>query len=263
MNIVVLTKLVPDTEARLSISGDRVNLSGVELVVSPFDEYGLEEAIRIKEASEGTTVYALMVGPEAGRKQIVNCLALGADEAIVIDDPAITGSDPHALARVLVGEIKKLEPAIVFAGKQGVDYDWGLTPIAVAAQLGWPHVGVVKEFKPDFGAGTFTAVTESDEGDLTFAGTLPVVVTAEKGLNTPRYASLKGIMGAKKKPFNVHKLADTGVDAAQVGPEAATVEEVKASHPPERPAGRIIEGDDLSQVVAELVRALREEARVI
>jgi electron transfer flavoprotein beta subunit len=263
MNIVVLTKLAPDTEARLSISGDRVNLAGVDLVVSPFDEYGLEEAIRIKEANEGTTVHVLMVGPEAGRKQIVNCLALGADEAIIVDDAATAGSDPHSLAKVLVAEIKKLEPTIVFAGKQGVDYDWGLTAIAVAAQLGWPHVGVAKEFKADFGAKTFTAVSESDEGDMTFTGALPAVVTAEKGLNTPRYASLKGIMGAKKKPFNVRKLADTGVDAGQVGAAASTVEEVKASHPPERPAGRIIAGDDLAVVVAELVKALREEARVI
>ena len=263
MNIVVLTKLAPDTEARLSISGDKVNLAGVELVVSPFDEYGLEEAIRIKDANEGTTVHVLMIGPEAGRKQVVNCLALGADEAIVIDDPATAGSDPHSMAKVLVAEIKKLDPTIVFAGKQGVDYDWGLTAIAVAAQLGWPHVGVVKGFTPDFGAKTFSAVTESDEGDMTFAGTLPVVVTAEKGLNTPRYASLKGIMGAKKKPFTVRKLADTGVDAGSVGAAASTVEEVKASHPPERPAGRIIAGDELTQVVAELMKALREEARVI
>ncbi len=263
MNLAVITKLVPDTEARLSLAGDKVDLSDVEMVINPFDEYGLEEALKIKDADESVKVYALMVGPESARKQVVNCLALGADEAIVVDDEAIDGANPLAVAEVLAAELKKLDPVLVFAGKQGVDYDWGLTAVAVAQKLNWPHVGVVKQFTPDFAAKTFTAVTESDEGDLAFSGSLPAVITAEKGLNTPRYASLKGIMKAKKKPFAVHKLADAGVGAAAVGADRAKVEEVQATHPPAREPGRIIQGEEIADRVCELVRVLREEAKVL
>lgn len=263
MNIVVIAKQVPDTEARLTVANEKVQLEGVNMVINPFDEYGLEEALRIKDSLPETKVYVLMVGPESARKDLVNCLALGADEAILVTDEAAAGSDPHAIARVLAEEIKKLESTVVFAGKQGVDYDWGLAAIAVAELLGWPHVGVCKKFKPDFTASTFTAAAESDEGDFIYSGTLPVVVTAEKGLNEPRYASLKGIMGAKKKPFAQRNLADVGADATQVGGCAATVEQVRAFPPPEKPPGRVIQAETVEELVAELVRVLREEAKVL
>lgn len=263
MNIVVITKEVPDTEARLAVANEQVQLADVNMVINPFDEYGLEEALRIKDSLPDTKVYVLMVAPESARKNLINCLALGADEAILVADEGASGSDPHAVARMLVEEIKKLEPTIVFAGKQGVDYNWGLTAIAVAENLGWPHVAVCKRFTPDFAAGTFTAAAEGDEGDLIYSGSLPVVVTAEKGLNEPRYASLKGIMMAKKKPFAQKSLADIGVDSAQVGSAATTIEEVRAFPPPEKPPGRIIERETVEELVAELVRVLREEAKVL
>jgi len=263
VNIAVVTKLVPDTEARLAVAGARVDLTGVDMVLSPFDEYALEEALKLKDAHEGTVVSVLMVGPESARKQVVNCLALGADEAFVIDDAAIDGRNPLAVAKVLAAQVRKLNPILVFAGKQGVDYDWGLTAIALAQELDWPHAGVVKQFTPDFSAGTFSAVSEADEGDLTFTGSLPAVITAEKGLNTPRYASLKGIMAAKKKPFSVLKLGETGADAAAVGADAARVEELGVSPPPARAPGRLIPGEELADRVRELVRVLREEAKVL
>jgi len=263
MNIVVIAKQVPDTEARLTVANEKVQLEGVNMVINPFDEYGLEEALRIKDSIPDVKVFVLMVGPETARKNLVNCLALGADEAVLIADDAAKGSDPHSVARILVEEIKKLEPTVVFAGKQGVDYDWGLAAIAVAELLGWPHVGVCKKFTPDFATGAFTAVAESDEGDFVYEGSLPLVLTAEKGLNEPRYASLKGIMGAKKKPFAKKTLSDVGVDADRVGSGAASVEEVRAFPPPEKAPGRIIEGETVEERVSELVRALREEAKVL
>jgi len=263
MNIVVITKQVPDTEARLNVVNEQVQLEGVNMVINPFDEYGLEEALRIKDSHPETKIFVLMVGPESARKNLVNCLALGADEAILIADEAATGSDPHAVARILVEEVKKLEPTVIFAGKQGVDYDWGLTAIAVAELLGWPHVALCKKFTPDFTTNTFTAAAESDEGDLVYGGSLPVVVTAEKGLNEPRYASLKGIMAAKKKPFAKKNLAEIGVDPGQTGSATATVEQVRAFPPPEKAPGRIIEGETVEERVAELVRALHEEAKVL
>jgi len=260
MNIVVLAKLVPDTEARLSVGSGSVDLSGVEMVISPFDEYALEEALRIKDTNADVKVTVIMAGPESARKQIVNLLALGADDAIIVDD-TLDPSNPAAIAKVLAAEVRKLDATLVFAGKQGVDYDWGMAAIALAVELGWPHVGMVKKFEPDFAGGTFKAVSESDEGDLAFAGKLPAVVTADKALNMVRYASLKGIMAAKKKPIAVHKLADAGVDAASLG--AAKVENVSLGYPAARPAGRIITGEEIAEKVRELVKCLREEARAI
>ncbi len=260
MNIVVLAKLVPDTEARLSVGSGSVDLASVEMVISPFDEYALEEALRIKDADASAKITVLMAGPESAKKQITNLLALGADEAVVIND-AIDSANPAAIAKVLAAEVRKLDATIVFAGKQGVDYDWGMTAVAVAVELGWPHVGVVKKFEPDFAGGTFKAASESDEGDLAFAGKLPAVVTADKALNMVRYASLKGIMAAKKKPITVHKLAEAGVDSATLG--TAKVENVSLGYPPARPAGRIITGEEAADKVRELVKCLREEARAI
>lgn len=260
MNIVVLAKLVPDTEARLSVGSGSVDLASVEMVISPFDEYALEEALRIKDANADAKITVLMAGPETARKQIVNLLALGADDATVIDD-ALDAANPAAIAKVLAAEVRKLDATTVFAGKQGVDYDWGMAAVAVAVDLGWPHVGVVKKFEPDFAGGTFKAISESDEGDLAFAGKLPAVVTADKALNMVRYASLKGIMAAKKKPITVHKLADAGVDAAALG--AAKVDNVGLGYPAARPAGRIITGEEPADKVRELVKCLREEARAI
>jgi electron transfer flavoprotein beta subunit len=258
MNIVVLAKLVPDTEARLSVGSGRVDLAGVEMVISPFDEYALEEALRIKDANADTKITVLMAGPESAKKQITNLLALGADEAVVVDD-AVDAANPAANAKVLAAEVRKLNATIVLAGKQGVDYDWGMTAVAVAVELGWPHVGVVKKFEPDFAGGAFKAVSESDEGDLTFAGKLPAVVTADKALNMVRYASLKGIMAAKKKPVQVLDLAGLGLDAAAIAPRVSVT---AMELPPARPAVRMIEGDPDTQA-KELIRLLHEEAKVI
>ncbi len=265
MNIAVLIKEVPDTEARLNVKDWQVDLSEVSFVINPYDEYALEEALRIKDASEDkqVKVFVLMVGRETSRKNLLNCLALGADEAILIADPACDGSDPLTLARILAKVLKELSPTLVFAGKQGVDFDWGLTAIAVANELGYPHVGVVKEFKPDFKNSSFKAVSEADEGELVFEGRLPAVITAEKGLNEPRYASLKGIMGAKKKPMNIKNLADLDIDAQSVGSSSSKVKLIRCVPPPEKPPGKIIQGETVEEKVKELIRLLHEEAKVI
>lgn len=263
MNTVVLCKEVPDTEARLTVKNGKVDFEGYGMVINPFDEYALEEALRIKDKYPETYVYVIMVGKATATKNLLNCLALGADEALLIADDALEGSDPPTIARIIAKAIQNLNPEIIFAGKQGVDYDWGLTPIALAELLGFPHVGVVKRFEPDLQARTFKAVMETDEGDLYFEGKLPAVITAEKGLNEPRYASLKGIMSAKKKPLAVKSLGDIGFDASEAGAGKSKITEVSLSLPPEKKPGRIIEGEKVEDKVAELVRALVEEAKVL
>jgi len=263
MNIAVITKEVPDTEARLSLKDGQVDFTGVAYVINPFDEYALEEALRIKDKHPDTKVTVVMVGQDSAKKNLLNCLALGADEVILVTDSALEGSDPITISKVLAEVIRPLSPAVIFAGKQGVDYDWGLTGIALATELGLPHVGVVKSFEPDFASGTFRAISEADEGDLVYEGKLPAVITAEKGLNEPRYASLKGIMGAKKKPLNQLALKDLSISEEKVGIGAQRVKLVRAELPPEKKPGIIIEGESTAEKVAKLVQALHEEAKVI
>jgi electron transfer flavoprotein beta subunit len=259
MKIVVIVKEVADTEARIMLRDGKPDLSGVNMVINPYDEYAVEEALRIAEANPGSAVTAVFVGSEAIRKSITSVLALGVDDAVLIADPALAGAEPLQVARALRAAIAPLGADVILGGKQGVDYDFGLAAIAVAELLGLPHVGVVSKIELD--GGRFRAECESDEGKLVTEGALPAVFTAEKGLNEPRYASLRGIMAAKKKPVAVQTLAGLGLDAAALG--AGRVELLGCEYPPQKQQGRMIEGETAQEKVANLVAALRNEAKVI
>jgi len=261
MEFVVLVKEVPDTEARIMLKDGRPDLSDTTMVINPYDEYAIEEALRQAEKRPGSTVTLVMVGGESSRKNIVNALALGVDKAVLISDPALAGSDALQTARVLKAAVEQLKPAVILAGKQGVDYDFGLTAIAVAEMLGMPHVGIIT--KLELSDGSFRAESDGDDGKLITEGKLPAVFTAEKALNEPRYASLRGIMAAKKKPLTVKTLADLGLAVDEVGPAKAKVHMLGCEYPKHKPPGRIIEGETVAEKVAGLVKALREEAKVI
>lgn len=261
MKIAVIVKEVPDTEARILLKDGRPDLSSVNMVVNPYDEYAVEEALRIAEKNPGSTVTAIFVGSEASRKNIISVLALGVDDAILIDCPETAGADCLQVARILAAVLGELKPDVVLGGKQGVDYDYGLTAIAVAELLGLAHVGIIT--KLDLADGKFRAESESDDGKFITEGSLPAVFTTEKGLNEPRYASLKGIMAAKKKPLAVKTLADLGLDAAGLSAGAATIEFAGFDYPAQKQAGRMITGETVPEQVAALVAALHSEARVI
>ncbi|MCH7472904.1 electron transfer flavoprotein subunit beta/FixA family protein, partial [bacterium] len=230
-------------------------------VANPYDEYAVEEAVRLAEKHEGATVTAVMAGSEGSRKNLVNVLALGVHDAVLIDDPALEGSDPLQIATVLKAAIEPLSADVILAGKQGVDSDWGLCAIALAGLMGLPHVGVVT--KIELGEGSFRTESDGDDGKLVTEGPLPAVFTAEKALNEPRYASLKGIMAAKKKPIVVKTLAGLGLDSSKVGAGAARVKILGCEYPPAKQPGRIIEGSTVQEKVANLLAALRTEAKVI
>jgi electron transfer flavoprotein beta subunit len=261
MKIVVIVKEVPDTEARIGLKDGRPELSGTAMVLNPYDEYAIEEALRQAEKNPGSSVTLVMAGTEASKKSIINALAMGVDEAVLIADPALEGSDQLQIARALKAAVAPLSPDFVIGGKQGVDYDYGLGAIALAHELGWPHVGVIT--KLELSGGAFKAESDSDEGKLVTEGALPAVFTAEKALNEPRYASLKGIMAAKKKPLTVKTLADLALNTADFGAAGAKVQMVGCEYPKTKAAGRMIEGETVQEKVANLVKALREEAKVI
>lgn len=261
VNIVVLVKQVPDTATRIQdrITGGRLDLDGVTWVVNPYDEYAVEEALRIKER-QGGTVTLLGLGPDRVDMALKDMLALGADEAIHLQDDAFEGLGARGRAQVLAAAIRKLPqaPDMVWAGWKGVDEDQGLVPIYLAQELGWPHLSFVVELTVE---GERVKVRREVEGGKEILDApLPAVITAQKGLNEVRYASLKGIMAVKRKVIPVWDAAALALDPGGLAAGGVAVERIE--RPADRPPGRILQGTP-AEAAAELVRLLRTEAKVI
>ncbi|MFQ5828024.1 MAG: electron transfer flavoprotein subunit beta/FixA family protein [Candidatus Methylomirabilia bacterium] len=259
MKVLVLIKQVPDTATQVKIGSEArgIDTTGITWIVSPYDEFALEEALRIKEKRGAGEVVAVTVGPERAKEALRSCLAMGADRAIHLNDPAWESADTLTTARALAVAIKQEQPALVFCGRQAVDDDTGAVGAQVAELLGWPSLCWIMEegVSED---GKSVRVGRQVEGALeVFDVPLPCVLTAQKGLNEPRYPTLKGIMGAKKKEIKDAKASDLGLPAD--GPELRLV--MLQALPP-RPPGRIIPGEP-AEAVKELVRTLREEAKII
>jgi electron transfer flavoprotein beta subunit len=260
MKLIVCVKQVPDTETRVKIapSGDAISEGDVaNWIVSPYDEFAIEEAIRIKEAKGGEVVL-LSAGPERALAALRTGLAMGADSAIHVKDAALDATDTLGTARALAAAIRTAAPFdLILCGQQGVGGDNSQLPAMLAELLDLPQVTVA--VKIEVQEGRAVVEREADGGRETWQTPLPAVVSAQKGLNEPRYASLKGIMAAKKKPVQTLDAAALGLDAAALAPKV----KVRAMElPPARPPVRMIEGDPDTQA-KELVRLLHEEAKVI
>jgi electron transfer flavoprotein beta subunit len=265
LKLVALIKNVPDTEAKIQINADGSDIvtQGVKFVMNPYDEYAVEQALLIKESlKDDSTVTVVSLGPDRVMESLRTALAMGADEAIHISDPAFEGGDSQANARVLAEVLKTLSPDLIFCGKQGIDHDAAQTHVAVAEYLGIPEALVAVTFSLSDDKTTATVTRRVEGGDEIVEMTLPALVSCEKGLNEPRYASLPGIMKAKKKEIKKVALADVGLDASQVGAAGAQSGIVKFLPLPERPPVKMIAGDTGEQA-KELVRLLREEAKVV
>ena len=250
MKIAVCIKRVPDTETRIRIGGDGASIdeSGVKFVVNPYDEFAIEEALQRKEKAGGGEVVAIALGPDAAQETIRGALAMGADRGILLKADKVP-ADALAVARALAAELKDGGWDLVLFGKLAVDdYNHGVGPMT-AELLGLPCVTAVVKLELEGGRGVAEREVEGGVEVVEFA--LPAVLTADKGLNTPRYPALKGIMAAKKKPIEV-KPAALG---------EARVAVTTLALPADRKAGRIVgEGAD---AVGELVRLLRTEAKVL
>jgi electron transfer flavoprotein beta subunit len=251
MKIVVCVKHVPDTEARIKIAADGrgPDPAGVKMIVSPYDEYALEEAIRLRESGVATEIVALSAGGDEAGASLRQALAVGADRAVLVHDPALPGADALARARALAAAIAAEGADLVFTGKTGVGNDEGQVGPMLGELLDRPHVGNATQLTVE--GGRFTAWRGIEGAVEVMEGSLPAVIAWDKGENEPRYASLKGIMAAKKKPLEVKpvQLASGGIEVIALTP------------PPERKEGKIVgEG---AAAVPELVRLLREEAKVL
>ena len=264
MNIIVCLKQVPDTESQIKVAADgkSIETGDIKWVMNPYDEFGVEEALRIKEKLGGE-VTVIGLGPKRVTESIRTALAMGADKGILINDPALENSDAIATAKALAAAIKGLNYDLIFTGQRGVDEDMGLVGATLAEFLDIPQLSIIVkvEISED---GKSVKVNRPVEGQtLVIESSLPAVITAQKGLNEPRYASLPGIMKAKKKPLEEKTLADLGIDPSQVGEGARKLKIVELTPPPKREAGKIIQGETPEEKAAELVRLLRQEAKVI
>jgi electron transfer flavoprotein beta subunit len=258
MKILVAIKQVPDTATQVKIAGDgkSIETAGITWIVSPYDEFAVEEALRIKEKRGQGEVVAVTLGPDRAKEALRSCLAMGADRAIHVNDPAFNDADTLTTAQALAAVIKQEQPDLVLVGRQAIDDDMGAVGAQLAEVLGWPCAYWIMEEAVDADGKTVKAARQVEGGLEVFDIGLPAVLAAQKGLNEPRYPTLKGIMGAKKKEIKDMKASDLGVTPA---PQLSIV---SLEALPPRAAGRIIDGD-LATAVKELVRSLREDAKAI
>ncbi|HEV8308810.1 MAG TPA: electron transfer flavoprotein subunit beta/FixA family protein [Methylomirabilota bacterium] len=259
MKVLVLIKQVPDTATQVKVSADprRIDTTGITWIVSPYDEFAIEEALRIKEKRGQGEVVTVTLGPDRAKEALRSCLAMGADRGIHVNDPAFEGADTLLAARVLAAVITREQPQLVLTGRQAIDDDMGAVGAQVAELLGWPCLSwIMEEAIADDGS-KVRAGRQVEGGLELFDLPLPCLLTAQKGINEPRYPTLKGIMGAKKKEIKELKAADLGL--GEVAPE---LEVVTLEALPPRPPGRILTGDP-KDMARELVRALREDIKVV
>jgi electron transfer flavoprotein beta subunit len=242
VNIVVLVKQVPDTEAerRLNPADNTIDRASGDGVVNYIDEFALEEGLRLKEA-QGGEVTVLTVGPERASESIRKALAMGADKAVHIQDAALHGSDAIQTARVLAAALAILDYDLVIAGSEATDSRSAVVPALVAEALGRPGLTLARKVTLDGSTVTIERVTESGYDKVT--GAAPAVISVVEKINEPRYPTFKGIMAAKKKPIDVKTLADLGVDAATVGLAAATTQVISFAVTPPRGARQTVKDD--------------------
>lgn len=250
MNIVVCIKQVPDTAAEKKLNADlRLERTGIENIPNPFDEYAIEEALKVKEA-KGGTVTALCMGPETAKEALRKAIAMGVEKAVLVTDPKLTGSDAWATAYVLSQALKKLEFDLVIFGMQSTDAATGLVASGVSEFLGLPQHTYTG--KLDVGDGQVTSQRQTESGYDVVNSSTPAVVAVVKGINEPRYPSLKGIMQAKRTEIAIWSLSDIGVDASEVGTSGAKEKVVSFSPREPRKGGQVIqdEGDAGAKIAA-------------
>lgn len=264
MNIIVCMKQVPDTEAQIRVKPDGSGIvdSDIKFVMNPYDEYGVEEALLLKEKFGGT-VTIVCLGSERAIEAIRTGLAMGADKAVHLDDPAFEGGDAFSTAKALAAAIKGMEYDLIFCGKQAIDDDLAQVGPALAEMLGIPQIVVVTKVEVSEDGKKAKVNRQIIGGEEIIEVPLPAVLTAQKGLNEPRYASLPGIMKAKKKEVKSVKIADLGLDPNAVGKAGAKTQILKMYSPPQRESGKIIEGETAEETASKLATLLREEAKVI
>jgi electron transfer flavoprotein beta subunit len=259
LKILVTIKHVIDVELNLRVRESKLVEDGLTYVLSKWDENALEAALQLKEAGGGE-VTAVTVGPERAGESLRKALAMGADQAVHVNDPAAAGSDALAYARILAKVAQRGSYDLLLAGRQSQDTDMGGTGPMLAEFLRIPFVANVVKIEPG-GEGALTVHRNGDAGKEVVALKLPALVTANDSLNEPRLASLRGIMAAKKKPLETLTLADLGIEPSSVGSAGARVGIAEFLPPKARQAGQKFEGD-AEEITRKVVGLLVNEAKI-
>ncbi len=260
MNILIPMKRVPDTETKIGVAGGQIDPGSLKSwIINPYDEYAIEEALRLVDRLGKGKITIITIGPDAAQETMRKALAMGVDEAYLLQDVAFEQLDPLGRARVLAAAVEKIgEYDLIWSGWKGVDDDQGQTLIYLAELLDLPQVSNIITIE-ETGSDYVVAKAEADGGYKKVKVQTPALLTESQGPNEPRYPSLKGIMGAKKKPLTVWSASDLDIDTDELEP---LLELVSVERPPARAAGRILEGEP-SESARELLRLLREEAKVL
>jgi electron transfer flavoprotein beta subunit len=254
MKIAVCVKHVPEGSSRIDPGSKRLDRSG-EGALNHFDANAVEEALRLKGDSDAEVV-VVSLGPERAADSLRKALAMGADRAILVTDEAAAGSDLVATSRLLASALGRESPDLVLFGQQASDADGAVLWAAVAERLQRPVVSQAAELTVD--GGSLRVKRQTEFGYDVIEAPLPAVVAVSDAINEPRYPSLKGIMGAKKKPFETLSLADVGVDAGDAGEAGSKTEVLALTEPPSRGDARKIEGDaDAAQAIVDFLAEKR------
>ena len=259
MKILVGIKHVPDTETKIKVAADGKSIeeAGIKWIISPYDDYAIEQALLIRDAAGSGEVILVCAGRDAAQATLRQGLAMGADRAILIADAHLESADGLARSAALAAVAREEAVELVLVGKYGVGMDEWQTGPMLAEALGWPHVSAVARL--DMSDGGFKAARSVEGGLELHEGSLPAVISCEKGLNKPRLTSLKGIMQAKKKPIETKSGSDLGLTPAGSGPRIV-VEQIQL--PDTRAGAQLIEGTP-EEAAATLTDRLRQEAKVI
>ncbi len=260
MKIVVTVKLVPDTSAdkRIDPQTKRLVRSGVETVLNPFDEFALEAALQLKEKLGGdSTVTVVTMTPESGKEIVRKALAMGADDAVMVSDAALEGSDVWATGAALAAALGKTGYDLVLCGTQSTDAATGELPGVLSELLDIPAVSNAR--KIDVDGGTLKVERETENGFQRLSVPAPALISVTKSANEPRYPSLKGIMGAKKKTIAIIGLSDLELAPAFVGSDGARTEVTALATPPAREQGRVVEAADGAEGAAVIFDFLKEK----
>ncbi|MDE3269408.1 MAG: electron transfer flavoprotein subunit beta/FixA family protein [Pseudomonadota bacterium] len=260
MKIVVLLKRTPDTEAKIKLVDGKLDLQDVQFIMNPYDEFALEEALQIKEKQGDVEVVVCSLGGDACRDVVVRGLAMGADRGVLVnvDDLSLGALDSLMISKLLAAVVRRESADLVLCGQQGIDADNMHVGVMVAELLGWGHVNVVNKLQLQ-DSKQITAEREIEGGRIeVYTSPLPLVIGANKALNSPRYVSLPGIMKAKRKPLDCLGSSDLNVEVGKAKSEVVAYE-----YPPAKPTGKVFKDKPVEDMVAEVVRLLRDEAKVI
>lgn len=257
MNIYVIMKKTFDTEEKITLQNGKINEDGAEFIINPYDEYAIEEAIQIRDANSGE-VTVVTIGGEESQKELRTALAMGCDKAVLINtEDDLEDGDQYTTSKILAEYFKDKDADLILGGNVAIDGGSGQVGPRLAELLNIPYVTTITKLEIE---GNKATVVRDVEGDSeVIETTLPLLATAQQGLNEPRYPSLPGIMKAKKKPLEELELDDLDLEEEDVKPKTKTIE---IYMPPKKEAGKVLQGD-LDAQVKELVSLLRNEAKVI